>query len=346
MKIKSKISDQIKNKIDKPIEFEKYDGNENCIISTGSTLLDLAISGTRVYGGGIPTGIAVEISGPPSAGKTVILCELAGAIQRFGGDVNFKDTEHRLDKEFAKLFDFEIREGELETPDTVQEIFDCFDNKKAENSKLFAIIADSVAAASTEDELKNSKGYDGAQRAKDFSIGFRRFKNFIAKNNCLFIFSNQVRSKIGAPAFARQTEATGGWAPKFYTSLRLDINRIGKLYDEKTIYGKKHKNYYGIVSKVTVEKSSIDKSTWRSAEVYIDWNYGIDDIQGNLVYLKQNSKHGMYSLDGETKLGKSLEEAKKYIEDNNLEKELKDQVIKLWNKIQKKFQRERKKKVR
>ena len=345
-KIKKSISDQIKEKNEKEIELETYEGNDSIVISTGSTLLDLAISGTRIKGGGIPTGIAVEIFGDSSAGKTVLLCEIGGAIQRVGGDLIFNDPEARLNKEFAKIFDLDITEDTIKEPDTVKEIFDCFTDWKPKGNGPYGIIADSIAAASTEAEMKEEKGYDGAKRANDFSIGFRKFTRKLKQKNYLMVFSNQIRDNMNAMPFAKKTKATGGHAPKFYSSLRLEVKRIKKLTETKSIYGKEHKNNYGIVTEVTVEKSSVDKPD-RKAEIYIVYDYGIDDVSANLTYIKQNSKHKTYSIDnGETSLGKSLVDAVKNIEDNDLEKELKNETIKLWNKIQRKFKRERKKKKR
>ena len=347
MKRKSKkMSDQVKEKLKKPVEKEGYDGNDKIMISTGCTILDLALTGTRVYGGGLPVGIAVEVFGGKSAGKTVLLCEIAGAIQRAGGDVKFNDSEARLDKEFAKIFDMEIKKGTIETPDTVAEIFKCYEEERSDINKPYGIIADSVAAASTEDEMKETKGYDGAKRANDFSTGFRKYARKLATENYLMVFSNQLRANMNAGTFGKKTKSTGGFAPAYYTSLRLDIKMVEKLYDEKKIYGKMQRVYYGIKSEIFIEKSSVDKSSFRTAPIYIDWDHGIDDIKGNLVYIKQNSKHKTYSIDGEFKLGSSINQAIEYIEDNDLEGELKEAVIKLWNKIQRKFKRNRKKKVR
>lgn len=100
-----KLSDQMKRRVEEPVApLMEYDGSIGTVISTGSTLLDLAISGGRVRGGGIPGGIFVEAFGPPSSGKTVLLCEIAGAIQRQGGEVMFYDPEARLNKKFAEVF--------------------------------------------------------------------------------------------------------------------------------------------------------------------------------------------------------------------------------------------------
>jgi RecA/RadA recombinase len=116
--MKSKVSNEAKQ-IEKP----EYDGDFGTVISTGSTLLDLAISGGRIRGGGLPGGILVEVFGPSGSGKTVLLSEIAGAVQRQGGSIMFKDPEARLNPQFAKLFGLELKEGDYSNPDTVNEVF-------------------------------------------------------------------------------------------------------------------------------------------------------------------------------------------------------------------------------
>jgi len=223
----SKLAKQVKSTMTRPAPSrKKYDGDVDNMITTGSTLLDLALTGSRVRGGGMPCGIAVEIFGDSSAGKTVLMCEIAGAIQRKGGDVIFNDPEARLDKEFAKLFDMQITDKTIKQPDTIAEVFDCFQTWKPEGKAPHAIIADSITALCTEEEMKDTKGYDGAKRANDFSQGFRRCTRLIKKENYLMVFSNQIRDVMNAGAFGKKTKATGGHAPKFYSSLRLEISRI------------------------------------------------------------------------------------------------------------------------
>src|ERR1700676_237368 len=121
------------------------------VISTGSTLLDLAISGQRFDFGGIPGGILVEIFGPSGCGKTVLLCELAGNVQRLGGDVLFRDPEGRLNAQFAKLFDFKVENADYSMPDTVPELFDPIRKwqPKSPDGVISGVFADSLAAPST-----------------------------------------------------------------------------------------------------------------------------------------------------------------------------------------------------
>jgi len=339
---KSKTVERVKTALSQKHQKSEitYDGDFNNTISTGSTLLDLAISGEIIHGGGIPTGIAVEIFGDSSAGKTVLMCEIAGAIQRKGGDVIFNDPEARLNKEFAALFDFSITDKTIKEPDTIAEVFNLFDSWKPAGDPPHAIIADSIAALCTEEEMKDAKGYDGAKRANDFSQGFRRTCRMLKQRGWLMVFSNQIRDTMATMPFAKKTKATGGHAPKFYASLRLEIVKKQVIKAERNLYGKEHKESIGILSHIDVVKSSVGKG-YRSADIYIMDNYGIDDIRANLVFLKQNSQHKKYSIDGEEILSNSLDGAISYVEENGIEEELKEAVIELWEEIQAQFVQDR-----
>jgi len=114
------LSTQMKRKVLNPVIDEKkdYDGDFGTIISTGSTLLDLAISGGRVRGGGLPGGILVEAFGPSGSGKTVLLSEIAGAVQRQNGEIMFADPEARLNKQFAAMFGLDLKDDDYSRPDT------------------------------------------------------------------------------------------------------------------------------------------------------------------------------------------------------------------------------------
>src|SRR5690606_33954727 len=136
---------------------KKLDGNTQHMISTGSTLLDLAICGGRLKQGGLPGGILVEISGPSQTGKTVLLCEIAGDVQRKGGEVLFSDPEARLNKQFAKLFDLDVSTIEYNRPNTVPEVFAPVRDWEPKGKKVVhGIFADSLAALSTDMEMESS----------------------------------------------------------------------------------------------------------------------------------------------------------------------------------------------
>jgi RecA/RadA recombinase len=165
--VKDKVENAPKTRVKKP----ELDGDITKMISTGSTLLDLAISGGRIRGGGIPAGILVEIFGPSSTGKTVLLTEIAGNIQNQKGEVMFQDPEARLNKQFAKLFNFELDEAEYSRPNLVPEVFQNVRNWEPKDPGVVnGIFADSLAALSTDMEMGSEEGDKmGARRGKEFS---------------------------------------------------------------------------------------------------------------------------------------------------------------------------------
>jgi recombination protein RecA len=333
---------KIKRKIEK---VESYTGNDEIMISTGSTLLDLAISGKRKKGGGLPGGILVEIFGPESSGKTVLLCEIAGAIQRKSGDVLFHDPEARLNKQFAKLFDFNTDSIEINEPDTVTEMIESIRNWKPKEGTINGIFADSLAALSTRLELDDENGDKmGMRRAKEFSEGLRKVCRILKQNNYLMVCSNQIRDNADAMAFGEKFSVPGGKAMAFYSSVRLRFFKPEKEYKKKSIAGKEVKKVIGTKVKVDVYKNSVD-APYRSAELYIMFDYGIDDIRANLQYLKNFSKEKVYHV-GEKTLNISLEKSINMVEEQGLEKTLKREVIKLWEQIDKEFEQNRKKKTR
>lgn len=347
-----KISKQIKAKVlnDKqsPKKEKGYDGDVSKMISTGSTLLDLAISGGRVRGGKIPGGILVEIFGPNSAGKTVLLCEIAGAIQRQGGKAKFYDPEARLNKLFAKIFDFDTDQIDYATPDTVTEVFEdarAWEPKADKKNVIHGLFTDSLAALSTDLEMDNEKGDKmGTRRAKEFSEQLRKTCRVLTKNGWLFVCSNQVRQNVDAGGYGEKYTTSGGLSIGFYASLRLRAKSTEKLYKIVKVAGKEVKRVIGVKTEFEIYKSSVWKP-YRSAPVYIVFDYGIDDVRANLQYIKDFTKNTTYTLAGES-ISQSLEEAIKYIEENELEQELKEEVIDLWEEIENKFSSDRKSKRR
>ena len=336
------LSTQMKAKTKKKVGNEKApDGNFDQVISTGSTLLDLAISGGRKRGGGIPGGIFMEIFGPSSAGKTVLLCEIAGAIQRKGGQVRFDDPEARLNTTFAQLFDLNTDDIEYATPDKVNEVF--VNIRKWEPTNMSVIngtFTDSLAALSTDIEMDNDDGDKmGMKRAKDFSEGFRKNARIITKRNYIMVCSNQVRENQDAGKYGAKFKSTGGFAIGFYASLRLRAMNPEKIWVKKTVAGKEVKRCVGVETTFEVFKSSIWKP-YHTAPVAIIFDYGIDDLRMNLQYIKDFTKNTVYQV-GETKLSNSLDDSIKMVEDQNLQKKLKREVIDLWESIEEKFVTER-----
>jgi len=340
------ISEQVKSKVRNAPKRKKkpeLDGDTTKMISTGSTLLDLTISGGRVPGGGIPAGILVEIFGPSSTGKTVLLTEIAGNIQDQKGEVMFQDPEARLNKQFASLFGLELADAEYSRPNLVPEVFQNVRNWKPQNLGVVnGIFADSLAALSTEMEMEADEGDKmGARRGKEFSQELRRTCRMIADNNYLMVCSNQIRDTLAT--FGPKTKSPGGHAVPFYSSLRLKTEyarEYAKIYREKTYKGKDIKKIVGINIVVEVFKSTVWKPMG-TAPVTIIFDYGIDDIRQNLKYTKKYNDTTVYTLN-EEKLNVSLEKSIVMVEEADAEDELKKEVIDLWEVIEEKFKSDRK----
>jgi RecA/RadA recombinase len=339
------LSTQMKNKVNKPKieETEELKGDFTNVISTGSTLLDLAISGGRKRGGGIPGGIFVEIFGPSSAGKTVLLCEIAGDVQRKGGEVRFDDPEARLNKTFAQLFDLNTDTIDYDTPDKVTEVFENIRKWKPKGTGVIhGSFTDSLAALSTDIEMDNDDGDKmGMRRAKEFSEGFRKNARILKQKNYIMVCSNQVRDNQDATnKYAPKFKSTGGFAIGFYASLRLRASNPEKIWVKKTIAGKETKRCIGVETTFEVFKSSVWKP-FHTAPVIIIFDYGVDDVRANLQYIKDWSGNTIYQV-GDIKLNTALDKSIRMVEQQNLEKKLKREVITLWEEIEEKFKTDRK----
>jgi len=311
------------------------------VLSTGSTLLDLAISGKRIRGGGIPGGIVAEFYGRSQSGKTALLAEISGSCQARGGEVQFKDPEARLDKDYCAIYGLTINDKQYSKPDTVTELFESFFKWEPKNPDAINVQAcDSLAALSTELELEKGDKM-GMRRAKEFSEGLRKTCRIIEKKNWLILCSNQIRQGDYGDA------TPGGMAIPFYASVRCKVHQIRQLERERelTINDKKTKKLskiFGIESKCTVIKS-VDEP-YREAPIYIVYGYGIDDVRANLQWTKDVLKETLYNaIDKEFK---SMDAAIKHIEENNYQNQLKENVIDLWEEIQDKLEVVRKKKIR
>jgi len=322
----------------------------NNIVSTGSTTLDLAISGSRVPGGGVPGGILIEVFGPSGSGKTAILEEICASTQAKGGEIHFADTEARLDKEYARIYGVELDKKNYSRPHTVDDFFNLISNFKPKNPDVInTIAADSLDALTTDWQIEG-KDKRGQRRAKQFSEGLRLVKKSIRDNRDIIINSNQVRD-------GEHGEVTpGGKGIPFYCSLRIRVAQVEMIERSKTlrittkgsddkniIKEKEIKKIIGIKSVCYIKKSTID-DPFRTANIYLIFGYGIHDIMGNLQYLKDITRDTRY--DAITKKYQSIDKAVKWIEDNNLEEELKNKVIDLWGEVQKLFEVKRKTKKR
>jgi len=344
MKRVKPLSSQIKRHSTEPIKEEKeFKGNFNTMISTGSTLLDLAISGKRTKYGGIPGGVIVEAFGPSQSGKTVLLSEIAGNIQRKEGEAQFHDPEARLDQEFAAIFGMHIPKKNYYQPDTVTEVFLKVQKWSPKSIEIVnGIFVDSSAALSTDLEMKNEDGDKmGGRRGKEFSEQMRKSCRVIKQNNYIMVFSNQIRDSFAT--YGPKFVTPGGHAFEFYASVRLKHNSPEKIYKAIKVAGKKVKKTIGI--KVEIEAIKTVDEPYRKAYIYIIYGYGIDDIRGNLQYIKDNTTNSTYTVNG-VSLSNELEKAILMVEEQGLERRLKREVINLWNEIEDKFKTERKQKQR
>jgi protein RecA len=335
--MRKRVNEDIKEKKELDGQFT---GNNT---STGSTLLDLAISGGRVRGGGLPGGVLVEIFGPSGSGKTVLLSEIAGDIQRKGGEVKFHDPEARLNQQFARMFGLELKKGDYYKPDTIPEVFGTVRDWEPSKTKgiIHGIMADSLAALSTDMEMEKKEGDKmGMRRAKEFSEELRKTCRILAQNNFLMVCSNQIRVNVDAGQWAPKYTTPGGEAIAFYSSLRLKTHITKKHKKEISFHSKKVEKIIGIDIEVEVYKNSIWKP-YNVAPVTIIFDYGIDDIRQNLQFIKQYSNKTVYTIGNES-LDKGMDDSIRIIEDSGREEELKQEVILLWNKIEFQFNSNRK----
>ncbi len=333
---KKSISDSVKAGVKKH-QYTPID--TNLVVSTGSTLLDLAISGGRIRGGGLPGGIMVEIHGPSGSGKTALAVDIAASVQFKGGEADILDPEARLDKEYARIYGLELAKKNYSQPKIVNEVFKTIYKWNPENKKVINVkIIDSIAALVSELEMTDEGDKRGQKKAKDLHAGCRKASVEIADGHKLIVFTNhEMDGEYGKVT-------PGGKAVPYYSSVRIRVQQKEKLMPEKQISsGKKVKMVTGVLSLCTIVKNSVDNG-YRDAPLYITYGQGIDDVRANLQWYKQMMNSTKYiAVDKEYQ---RLDFAIRYIEENNLEGDLREMVIDLWEEIQAKFKITRKKKVR
>ena len=309
------------------------------VLSTGSTLLDLAISGKRIREGGIPGGIIVEISGPAASGKTAVLAEVCSSAQMKGGQVRFLDPEARLDEEYSRIYGMELGAKDYFRPDLVSEVFSLIREWEPKNPDVINVIAtDSLAALSTELEMDQGDKM-GMKRAKEFSAGLRQTARIIRNNNWLIVCTNQVRQ-------GEYGEVTpGGMGIPFYSSLRIRVGQKGKVEQKRKLSsGVEVKKVIGIESVCMVKKSTVD-DPYREAPICIVFGLGIDDVRANLQWGKDMRKDSTYSCpDGKTY--QSIDAAIRYVEESELVDQLREQTVEMWGEIEARFVSDRKPKIR
>jgi recombination protein RecA len=270
---------------------------------TGALSLDIAL------GGGIPRGRVVEIYGPESSGKTTLSLHAIAQVQKRGGTAAFIDAEHALDPAYAKRIGVDVENLLLSQPDNGEQALEIVETLVRSNA-VDLIVVDSVAALVPRAEIEGEMGdsHMGLQ-ARLMSQALRKLTSVISRSKASVIFINQIRMKIGV-MFGNPETTTGGNALKFYSSVRMDIRRIGQI--------KQGDNVIGNRTRVKVVKNKI-APPFREAEFDIMYNEGIS-VSGDILDMAANrdivEKAGAwYSLDG-TKIGQGREATKKYLEDN------------------------------
>lgn len=273
-------------------------------IPTGSLAVDSAIGI-----GGFPRGRVVEVFGPESSGKTTLALSVIAQAQRLGGTAAFVDAEHALDAEYAKKLGVDIDDLLVSQPDSGEQALEIVEMLVRSNS-LDVIVVDSVAALVPKAELEGEMGdsHVGLQ-ARLMSQALRKLTSIVSKSRSCLIFINQIREKIGV-MFGSPETTTGGRALKFYSSVRIDIRRIGSLKDGEEVVGSR--------SKVKVVKNKV-AAPFRQAEFDIDYLEGISRT-GELVDLgiehKMVQKSGAWFSYGDVRLGQGRENAKQFLRDN------------------------------
>ena len=265
-------------------------------ISTGSLSLDVALGI-----GGLPKGRIVEIYGPESSGKTTLALHVIAEAQKKGENCAFIDAEHALDPAYAKKLGVNIDELIISQPDTGEQALEITDSL-VRSKAISVLVVDSVAALTPKAEIEGEMGdaHMGLQ-ARLMSQALRKLTGSVSKSNCMVIFINQIRMKIGV-MFGSPETTTGGNALKFYSSVRLDIRRIGSVKEGDEVMGNE--------TRVKVVKNKVSPP-FKQAEFQIMYGQGINQEGeildfGNKLGLIDKSG-AFYKLDGEhwTRQGKS-----------------------------------------
>ena len=278
-------------------------------ISSGSLSLDLALGGR-----GFPRGRVVEIYGPESSGKTTLTLHVVANAQTTGGICAFVDAEHAMDPAYARKLGVRLDDLLVSQPDTGEQALEIVETLVRSNA-VDVVVVDSVAALVPRAEIEGEMGdsFVGLQ-ARLMSQAMRKLTAAISKSDCLVIFINQIREKIGV-MFGSPETTTGGRALKFYSSVRCDIRRIGQIKDGDQVVGNR--------TKVTVVKNKV-APPFRKVEFDILYDRGISR-EGDLLDL--GLVHGMilksgtwfsfkHPTEGEIRIGQGRERSRQFLIDN------------------------------
>jgi recombination protein RecA len=285
------------------------------VVSTGSLGLDIALGV-----GGLPRGRVVEIYGPESSGKTTLTLQVIAEMQRQGGTCAFVDAEHALDTQYAQNLGVNLQELLISQPDTGEQALEIVDSL-VRSGAVDLIVIDSVAALVPKAEIEGEMGdsLPGLQ-ARLMSQALRKLTASIKRTNCMVIFINQIRMKIGV-MFGSPETTTGGNALKFYASVRLDIRRTGTI--------KKGEEAIGNETKVKVVKNKV-APPFKTAEFDILFGEGISregEIIDMGVTARVLEKSGAwYAYNGE-KIGQGRDNAREFLRENReLAREIENKV--------------------
>ncbi|UTS80517.1 recombinase RecA [Phaeobacter piscinae] len=278
--------------------------NEIEASSTGSLGLDIALGI-----GGLPMGRIVEIYGPESSGKTTLTLHCIAEQQKKGGVCAFVDAEHALDPQYAAKLGVDLDELLISQPDTGEQALEITDTL-VRSGAVNMVIVDSVAALTPKSELEGDMGDSNVGvQARLMSQAMRKLTGSISRSNCMVIFINQIRMKIGV-MFGSPETTTGGNALKFYSSVRLDIRRIGAIKDRDEVVGN--------ATRVKVVKNKV-APPFKQVEFDIMYGEGISKM-GELLDLGVAAgvvaKSGAWFSYGDERIGQGRENAKTYLREN------------------------------
>lgn len=284
-------------------------------IPTGSISLDIALGV-----GGIPKGRIIEIYGPESSGKTTLAMHIVAESQKKGGLCAFVDAEHAFDPEYAKNIGINIDELLISQPDTGEQALEITETLVRSNA-LDVIVIDSVAALTPKHEIEGEMGDSNiGLQARLMSQALRKLTSIVSKTKTCIIFINQIRMKIGI-MFGNPETTTGGMALKFYSSVRMDIRRIGAIKEGEEIIGAR--------TRVKIVKNKV-APPFKTAEFEIYPPYGISyesDLIDTAVKNNIIAKSGSWYTYKDEKLGQGKNAARQFLKTNpkiskNIQKEV------------------------